>query len=121
MTKDRRIIDNPETPSARRSDRAQDLKEWDEEQGRLNATEQGIELTDDHWEVIHQLREHYLIDGPAASGRELSDMLADHFADRGGHKYLRLLFPDGPVRQGMIIAGLPVPPYTEHEGFGTSH
>jgi tRNA 2-thiouridine synthesizing protein E len=47
-------------------------------------------------------------------------MLDSEFADRGGRKYLRQLFPEGPVAQGMRIAGLSVPPYTEDEGFGTS-
>jgi sulfur relay (sulfurtransferase) DsrC/TusE family protein len=47
-------------------------------------------------------------------------MLESNFAEQGGHEYLRRLFPGGPVRQGMIIAGLPVPPHTEDAGFGTS-
>ena len=47
-------------------------------------------------------------------------MLDEHYAEQGGRKYLRRLFPQGPVAQGMRIAGLPVPPHTEDEGFGIS-
>ena len=118
MSDARKVIDNPDTPSARRSDRELDLQQWDEEQGRRSAEQHGIKLTDEHWEVVHSLRDHYLRHGPP--GREVGDMLESRFADQGGRKYLRRLFPEGPVRQGMQIAGLPVPPHTEDEGFGTS-
>jgi len=47
-------------------------------------------------------------------------MLDIEYAEQGGRKYLRRLFPEGPVAQGMRIAGLPVPPHTENEGFGTN-
>jgi tRNA 2-thiouridine synthesizing protein E len=120
MADTRKVIDNPDAPSPRRTDRALDLQQWDEEQGRRAATQQGIELTDDHWEVVRTLRDYYLRQGPPENGRELGDMLDRQFAERGGRKYLRRLFPEGPVRQGMLIAGLPVPPHTEDEGFGTS-
>ena len=46
---------------------------------------------------------------PRRADRELGDMLESEFADRGGRKYLRSLFPGGPVAQGMRIAGLAVP------------
>lgn len=120
MTDTKKVIDNPDAPSPRRGDRELDLQEWDEEQGRRNAEQEGIELTSAHWEVVHCLRDYYLKQGPPENGRELGDMLDSEFADRGGRKYLRQLFPEGPVAQGMRIAGLPVPPYTEDEGFGTS-
>jgi tRNA 2-thiouridine synthesizing protein E len=96
------------------------VEHWDEEQGRRNAERQGIALTEEHWEVVHSLRDYYLRHGPPDNGREVGELLATQFADRGGRRYLRRLFPEGPVRQGMLIAGLPVPPYTEDEGFGTS-
>lgn len=120
MSDSKKVIENPEIPSARREDRAQDLAEWNEEQGRRNAAEEGIELTDAHWEVVRCLRDYHLEKGPADNGREVGDMLAERFAEQGGREYLRRLFPDGPVGQGMRIAGLQVPPYTEDAGFGTS-
>ncbi len=115
-----KTIENLDTPSPRKEDREKDAQEWDEEQGKRIASEQGIHLTDEHWEVIHRLREYHVEHGPADNGREVGDMLEASFAEQGGRRYLRKLFPEGPVRQGMMIAGLQVPAYTEDEGFGTS-
>lgn len=103
-----------------RADRDKVLERWDERQGREAAAREGIELTDEHWAVIHKLRELYRENGPPQSGRELGDQLDAAFADQGGRRYLRRLFPEGPVGQGMRIAGLPTPPHTEDEGFGVS-
>jgi tRNA 2-thiouridine synthesizing protein E len=116
----RKFIEHPETDNPLRVDHELDLQGWDEEQGRRNAKQEGIELTDEHLEIVHWLRDYYLEHGPAKNGRELGDMLDEEFADRGGRKYLRRLFPNGPVAQGMRIAGLSVPPHTENIGFGTS-
>jgi len=116
----KKVIQNPETPSPRRSDRRLDLEDWDPAQAKSTAGLEGIELTEAHWEVVRCLREYYLEQGPPDNGRELSDMLDARYAGQGGRRYLRRLFPQGPVAQGMRIAGLPVPPYTEDEGFGIS-
>jgi len=116
----KKVIQNPDTPGPRRSDRKLDLEDWDEAQAQRTARQEGIELTDEHWEVVRYLREYYLKQGPAGNGRELSDMLDARYTGQGGRSYLRRLFPRGPVAQGMRIAGLPVPPHTEDEGFGIS-
>jgi tRNA 2-thiouridine synthesizing protein E len=116
----KKVIDNPDTSSPRRTDRELELGNWDETQGQRTAEQEGIELTAEHWDVVRCLREYYLEHGKPESGRELSDMLDRRYADQGGRKYLRRLFPQGPVAQGMRIAGLPVPAHTEDEGFGIS-
>lgn len=120
MDDDRNIIENPDTSSHLRSDRARTLAEWDEKQGRGIAEREGIELTEDHLAVIHRLRRYFLDNGLAESGRELGDMLDQEFAEQGGRQYLRRLFPGGPVTQGMRIAGLSVPAHSEDAGFGTA-
>jgi TusE/DsrC/DsvC family sulfur relay protein len=116
----KKVMRNPDTPSPRRGDRERDLQDWSEEQGRRQAEQEGIALTEAHWDVVRCLRKYYLEHDPPESGREISDMLDNTFAAQGGRKYLRRLFPDGPVAQGLRIAGLPVPAYTEDEGFGIS-
>lgn len=70
--------------------------------------------------MLYCLREYYMKDGIPENGREVGDMLEERFDDQGGRKYLRRLFPEGPVAQGMRIAGLAVPPHTQDEGFWTS-
>jgi tRNA 2-thiouridine synthesizing protein E len=106
--------------SQRRSRRQRELDNWSLEKGRRIAAAEGIELDSTRLEVIHCLREYYKAHGLAENGRELGDMLDARFAAQGGRKYLRRLFPEGPVTQGMKIAGLPVPAWSEDEGFGTT-
>ena len=106
--------------SQQRTHREAELRDWSEAQARKIASEAGIELTDAHLQVVQSLREHYREHGPTESGRQLSEMLYDTFASEGGKKYLYNLFPRGPVRQGMLIAGLPAPAHTEDAGFGTT-
>lgn len=95
-----------------------EMGEWNEDMGRRQAEKEGLSLTDEHWAVVHYLREHYARHGRAENGRELGDTLEKHFEDRGGRKWLYSLFPKGPVSQGSRIGGLPLPRYSEDEGFG---
>lgn len=96
------------------------LEGWDEDRGRELAAAEGLELDASRLRVVHCLREYYLEHDIPETGRALGDMLDETFAAEGGRKYLRRLFPGGPVTQGMKIAGLPVPGHTEDEGFGTA-
>ena len=57
----KKIIDNPDTPGSLRSDRELDLEDWDETQAQNTAVQEGIELTEEHWEVVRYLREYYLV------------------------------------------------------------
>lgn len=106
--------------SQRHTQREKVLQRWDENQARQIASDEGVELSEAHFKVIHRLRDYYQQKGEVESGRELEEMLDNEFSSEGGAKYLHKLFPDGPVTQGMRFAGLPVPPYSEDEGFGTS-
>jgi TusE/DsrC/DsvC family sulfur relay protein len=120
MAEDERIISTFDTSSPLRSDRRLELQNWNETQAQRIAEQEGIELTDAHWAVIYCLRDYYLENGLAQSGRELGDMLDREFTELGGRKYLHRLFPHGPVAQGMRIAGLPLPAYTVDAGFGST-
>ena len=106
--------------SQQRSNREELLNEWNEEQANKIASELGIELTEAHLQVVHSLREHYREHGESESAQQLTDMLSNAFSSQGGKKYLHRLFPEGPVSQGMRIAGLPLPANTEDGGFGTA-
>ena len=87
-----------------------DLKDWSEAIAAALAKEEGIELTDAHWQVVHFLRDHYVEYGTSPNVRLLVKVLAKKFGDEvGNKKHLYNLFPNGPSRQGCRIAGLPLP------------
>jgi tRNA 2-thiouridine synthesizing protein E len=103
-----------------RNRRERELSNWTVEAGQRVAEQEGLELDDARLQVVRSLQDYYLEHGAVDNGRELGDMLNEQFSAQGGRQYLRQLFPEGPVAQGMKIAGLPVPPHTEDEGFGTA-
>ncbi|TCK18251.1 tRNA 2-thiouridine synthesizing protein E [Thiogranum longum] len=109
-----------DTDSQQRTRRQRVLDMWNEDIGRALAANEDLKLDDAHLAVIYSLRDHFLEHGFAKAGRVLGDMLDARFEDAGGRKYLRRLFPNGPVAQGMRIAGLPVPNLTENKGQGTA-
>lgn len=95
-----------------------DLPPWNEEEAEQLARAEGITLTEEHWNVVRFLREHYRRNGRAESGRVLTAALDHAFRDHGGRRWLYTLFPRGPVVQGSRIAGLPLPPYSADASFG---
>lgn len=95
------------------------LPPWSEDIAREIAAREGVELTAEHWEVVHLLRNHYRLHGHSLSGTKLSQALEEPFAMRGGRKHLFELFPGGPVTQGSLIAGVPTPPYSKDVSFGS--
>lgn len=111
-----------ETDTARqeKAQRQSVVEGWSEDQARETAANEGLELTDAHMRVIRVLQGFYVANGEVAHARELSDMLADVFENQGGRRHLHQLFPQGPVTQGMRLAGLPVPPDAKDGGFGTA-
>lgn len=116
------VIDNdPETSSSRRKDREIEIQDWNKDEAAELAKSLGLELTQDHWQVIDYLRERYLEQGDPESARDIADDFESVYAEQGGNKFLRRLFPGGPVTQGCKIAGLPVPAYSQDPSFGTSY
>jgi tRNA 2-thiouridine synthesizing protein E len=96
-----------------------ELDDWSPAMAEKMAREEGVTLTDDHWEVIHLLRENYRHHGRAPHARQLLNGLEERFGREGGRKYLYQLFPHGPVSQGCKIAGLPLPAYSSDPSFGS--
>jgi tRNA 2-thiouridine synthesizing protein E len=85
-----------------------DPGDWSEAFAKAQAAEEGLDLTDEHWELIRFLRAQYAKHGAQAAVR---DMIR-HFrqvwgAERGTSRYLHRLFPrGGPQKQGNRLAGL---------------
>ena len=95
------------------------LENWDRDVATALAAEEGIKLTDAHWEIVSYLRKLYQGTGEIDYARDLSAVLDQRFKSRGGLKYLFTLFPNGPVTQGCKIAGLPVPKDSKQPSFGS--
>jgi TusE/DsrC/DsvC family sulfur relay protein len=94
--------------------------DWAREQAVETAKSEGLELTEEHWEVIRALQEFYdrHYDKPIRL-RELHDALEERFHNRGGRKHLFDLLPGGPVAQGCRLAGLKAPSGSEQPAFGS--
>lgn len=84
------------------------LAEWSEDFARALALQEGLTLTDAHWEVVHYLREHFQTHGVQAQVR----VMIKHFSElwgpeRGSNHHLHDMFPHGgPQKQGNRLAGL---------------
>ncbi|RMG28033.1 MAG: TusE/DsrC/DsvC family sulfur relay protein [Gammaproteobacteria bacterium] len=86
------------------------LNDWSPEVAEAMAKEDGVELTDNHWEVINFLREYYDEYQIAPAVRVLTKAIGKKLGkDKGNSKYLYELFPYGPAKQACKYAGLPKP------------
>lgn len=77
---------------------------WNEDVAKDFSTTEGVtELTEEHWKVIHYLRNYYLQYGIAPMIRKL--------CKETGFKLNKIydLFPSGPAKGACKLAGLPKP------------
>ena len=87
-----------------------DISLWSEELAILIATEENVDMDDDHWEVVNFLRNYYEEYQIAPAVRVLTKAIKKSLGpDKGNSKYLYVLFPYGPAKQACKIAGLPKP------------
>jgi len=94
---------------------------WNRNKSIDLANSEGINLTDEHWDVIVYLRKQYLKHGLPRYARTTARALNRRFAARGGKKYLYSLFAGGPVTQGSRLANLRTPANATDVSFGTSY
>jgi len=74
------------------------------------AKEDGIELTDEHWEIIDFVRNLWVENNELLAVRQLAKKIAKAKGpDKGNTKYLYGLFPNGPAKGAAKIAGLRKP------------
>jgi len=95
--------------------------DWTRDVAQRVAAAEGIELTDEHWELVRALQEffHRHEDTGRINVRELHDALDEHFHSRGGRRHLYELMPGGPVAQGCRLAGLDPPAEAANQSFGS--
>ncbi len=97
------------------------LDHWSPLVANRLAEEDGMTLSDEHWQVIYCLRERFRLLGPDWTARRMTHELAREYADVGGRRYLYELFPHGPIAQACRLAGLPLPLGTISTSFGSVH
>ncbi len=83
--------------------------DWDKSVAEAIAKEEGLELTQDHWDVIEYLRDQYFNhNGELPSNRHILKGMQDIWSGRKvDQKTLYDLFPGNPSKQAGKIAGLP--------------
>ncbi|MGD2083439.1 MAG: TusE/DsrC/DsvC family sulfur relay protein [Chromatiales bacterium] len=86
------------------------INEWEPGVADVMAKEDGVDLNDEHWEIINFLREYYEEYQIAPAVRVLTKAVGKKLGkDKGNSKYLYSLFPYGPAKQACRYAGLPKP------------
>jgi tRNA 2-thiouridine synthesizing protein E len=94
--------------------------EWTPEAAIDVARQEGLDLTDDHWEIVRGLQEFFARhEDTAITLRDLHDALDEKFHHKGGVRYLYTLLPGGPVAQGCRLAGLRAPGGAVDTSFGS--
>ena len=85
--------------------------DWDEAVAVALAQQDGIVLTEQHWEIILFIRSYYgqykHLPNTRVFIRAVARTLGE---DKGNSRYLHRLFPDGPLKFACKLAGLPKPP-----------
>ena len=88
-----------------------DLDAWTVDYVHASAKREDLQLNDEHWEVIHFIRDFQEKYGVQAPVRDM----VKHFKkawgkEKGSSKYLHQIFPKGgPQKQGNRLAGVRKP------------
>lgn len=87
-----------------------DWQSWQEGMAQLMASQDGITLTQEHWDIIKFLREYFIKFQIAPMIKILVKEIGKAMGpEKGNTKYLYELFPGGPAKQACRYAGLPKP------------
>lgn len=87
-----------------------DCTQWTPEIARRFAVEEGIELGDEHWEIIGLVRDFYRRYELSPHMRALVRYAREQLgADKANSIYLMQLFGGSPARVAARLAGLPKP------------
>ena len=86
----------------------QDMDDWSEDFVVALAAEEGLNLTDEHWDVVRYIRDYYFEHNVQAQVRTMIKHFASKWGpERGNNRYLHDIFPmGGPQKQGNRLAGI---------------
>lgn len=80
----------------------ENLNEWTKEVGNAIAEEEGITMTDKHWEVVDFIQDQYRNEVPLTIRKVGKSGVVSI-------KEFYQLFPDGPLKKSSRISGIPKP------------
>ena len=85
-----------------------DLDQWSEDFVRALAAHEGLELTDEHWEIIRYIRDYHDRNNVQPNVRTMIKHFTEVWGpERGSNRYLHDIFPKGgPQKQGNRLAGI---------------
>lgn len=85
-------------------------QDWDEDIAKALARNSNIQLTPQHWSIIHEVRAFYSQYHTTPPLRVLVKLLKEQYGQTcGSSLYLQQLFPPAAAKQIAKIAGLPKP------------
>ncbi|MDH5571318.1 MAG: TusE/DsrC/DsvC family sulfur relay protein [Gammaproteobacteria bacterium] len=85
-----------------------DHNQWDENVAKAIADVEGLELTQEHMDVIEYLRDEYINNNAnQPNDRMLIKAMTDKWGRKVSSKELYDLFPGKPSKQAGLLAGLP--------------
>lgn len=90
--------------------RLKNLEDWNEDAARWLAHQDGLILTEEHWEIIKLIRAHYQAYNISPVRKLLKKEITRQLgAAKAEDAYLNNLFPKGLLAQGSRLAGVPIP------------
>ena len=86
----------------------QNMDDWSEGYAEALAKKEGLELTNEHWDVIRYIRAYYEEHHVQAQVRDMIKHFKKAWGpERGNNRYLHDIFPKGgPQKQGNRLAGI---------------
>jgi tRNA 2-thiouridine synthesizing protein E len=86
----------------------ENLEDWSEGLAEIIAKEEGIELTEKHWDLLNYLRDEYITNAQnQPNTRNICKAMSAKWGTKVAQKDVYDLFPKDPSKQGGRIAGLP--------------
>ena len=85
-----------------------DASDWSDAVAELIAKDEGVEMTERHWDVVKYLRdEHINNGGNEPNERTILKDMGKIWGEKVSSKDMYTMFPSMPSKQGRKIAGLP--------------
>ena len=84
------------------------VEDWSEALAEVIAKEEGVELTEKHWDLMNYLRDEYINNGGnQPNTRNIVKAMSAKWGEKIAQKDIYDLFPKDPSKQGGRISGLP--------------